>query len=123
MATGASFEYGEVMTLAVDLASESGAIGAKASKVLRRSALAIERDAKVMVPVDTGFLKNSITTDLEGDGRFMGMAAEIGPTANYGGYVEYGTSRMSPQPYMGPAFDKNKDGFERGIADISDDFL
>lgn len=121
--TGVNFDSGEVKSLALRLSTEAGGIGAKASKVLRGSALAVERDGKAICPVDTGFLKNSITTDFEGDGRFMSMSAEIGPTASYGGYVEYGTSRMSPQPYMGPAFDKNKDGFERGIADISDDFL
>lgn len=27
----------------------------------------------------------------------------VGPTADYGGYVEHGTSRMAAQPYMAPA--------------------
>jgi HK97 gp10 family phage protein len=121
MADGANFDSTEVKLLAEALVSGAGGVGAKAAKVLRSSALAVERDAKAVVPVDTGFLKGSITTDIEADGRFMSMSAEIGPTANYGGYVEYGTSRMSPQPYMGPALDKNKDKFERGIAEIGED--
>lgn len=121
MATSADFDSTEVKLLAEAFVAGAGGVGAKAAKVLRSSALAVERDAKAVVPVDTGFLKGSITTDVEADGRFMSMSAEIGPTANYGGYVEYGTSRMSPQPYMAPAFNKNIDRFERGIAAIGEE--
>jgi hypothetical protein len=31
---------------------------------------------------------------------------EVGPTVDYGMFVEAGTSRMGPQPYMRPAFDR-----------------
>ena len=31
----------------------------------------------------------------------------VGPTADYGRFVEYGTSRMAPQAFMGPSFDRN----------------
>jgi hypothetical protein len=39
--------------------------------------------------------------------------AEIGPTASYGIYVELGTSRMRPQPYLGPATEKHAPAFYR----------
>ncbi|MBN6054518.1 HK97 gp10 family phage protein, partial [Nonomuraea sp. RK-328] len=58
--------------------------------------------AQATVPVDTGNLKNSIGVDFDADG----LGFEAGPTAVYGGFVEYGTSRMSPQPYLRPGFDK-----------------
>ena len=51
------------------------------------------------------------------------MTAEIGPTASYGVYVEYGTRRMSPQPYMGPALEANAPMFEKAIGDLMDGLL
>jgi HK97 gp10 family phage protein len=73
-----------------------------ASVVVRRTALAIEADAKVNAPVDTGALRNSISTDVA-----LGevITAEIGPTVDYGIYVERGTEYMDPEPYLGPAYD------------------
>jgi HK97 gp10 family phage protein len=66
----------------------------------------IEASAKNRVPVDTGHLKSSIgTSDLGNVGQFGSLSIEIGPTANYGGFVEFGTSRMAPRPYMESAAD------------------
>jgi HK97 gp10 family phage protein len=48
------------------------------------------------VPVQTGTLRNSITTTA--DGVIVG--------ADYGVYVEYGTGDTSPQPFAGPALDR-----------------
>lgn len=96
----------------------AGRIGAAVSAVLRKSAYDIQRDAQSAAPVDTGFLKNSISTTFTGDGRFMGMAAEIGPTAEYGIYQELGTSVMPAQPYLAPAFDRRYPEFERRMGQI-----
>lgn len=68
-------------------------------KAIRETAYAIEAKSKGVCPVDTGNLRGSISTTC----GFMN--AEVGPTAEYGHFVEYGTSRMRPQPYMGPAAD------------------
>lgn len=65
--------------------------------------------AQAIAPVDTGNLKNSIGVD------FDGLGFEAGPTAAYGGYVEWGTSRMSPQPYMRPAFEKALPPLEQAL--------
>lgn len=105
----------EVVALAAHLFNAAGRIGAATSAIVRRTALAVEADAKALAPVDTGNLRNSISTSIAGDGRSSSISAEIGPTAEYGAFVEYGTSRMGPQPYMGPAFDRNIPGFERAI--------
>ncbi|MFG1963091.1 HK97-gp10 family putative phage morphogenesis protein [Nonomuraea sp. NPDC049028] len=84
--------------------SDLSRAGAKAEAltetVVRKIGLDTVAGAQAIAPVDTGNLKSSIGADFDGPGF------EAGPTANYGGYVEYGTSRMSPQPYMRPAFDK-----------------
>ena len=68
-------------------------------RVVAKAALDTEAHAKVLVPVDTGNLKNSIGSTIEGP------HAEVGPTASYGEYVELGTSHTRAQPYMGPAVD------------------
>lgn len=146
-----SIDTREVRKLGIDLHNASGTVGAKASAAIRETAHDIEHDAKVLAPVDTGNLENSITTDIEGDGRFGSMSAEIGPTADYGDEVEYGTEPhiihahggflrfviggrvifarqvshpgTAPQPYMGPAFDRNVPGLEQALGRAGEDVL
>jgi HK97 gp10 family phage protein len=52
-----------------------------------------------LVPVDTGYLQSTIYSLAEG------MQLEIGATADYASYVEFGTYKMAAQPYLRPAFD------------------
>src|SRR4051812_47729795 len=83
-----------------------------ASKAVAKVAHDIEATAKQLAPVDTGNLMNSISTDVRG------LTAEIGPTADYGLYVKEGTSRMAPQPYMGPAADQHFPDFDAAMLAI-----
>ena len=62
----------------------------------------IEKRSKQIVPVRTGFLRDSIRKIVK---KFKAI---IGPTAIYGGWVEYGTWKMNAQPYMRPALDEAK---------------
>jgi len=48
----------------------------------------------------TGFLANSIIVEKLDNG----MMVEIGPTAPYGPYVEYGTCKMPARPFLHPAW-------------------
>ena len=116
--TSMSIDAHELAALGESFTRGAGAIGAASARILRKTAYDIERDAKSNAPVDTGFLKNSISTTITGDGRFMGMVAEIGPTAEYGIYQELGTSVMPAQPYLAPAFDRRYPGFEAALAGI-----
>ncbi len=58
-----------------------------------------ETHAKEECPVDTGRLRNSITHDVEMSER----AAYIGSNVEYAAFVECGTSKMAPRPYLRPA--------------------
>ena len=107
--------FGEVRRLAVELTHQGGRVGARAAQVVRRTAAAIEADAKALAPVDTGNLRNSITTVTQGDGRHATFTASIGPTANYGVHLEYGTSRMAPRPFMGPAAQRHEAAFVQAL--------
>lgn len=84
-------------------------VASEARKAVGVAAAGCERDAKTFAPVDTGTLRNSISTSLSGNATFS--RAEIGPTVNYGQFVEEGTSRMAPQAFVGPAFDRNTPPF------------
>lgn len=61
--------------------------------------LAIEAQAKALAPVDTGRLRDSITTQQFTDYVLVGTNVEYAP------YVEYGSSRSVAQPYLRPAVD------------------
>ena len=93
----------------------------KAVQVLGKTAADITADAKKYVPVDTGNLKNSIGYDTYNHGDEM--LAEIGPTAGYGLHVEAGTSRMAPQPYMAPAFNRRVTGFEQAMSKLAGEVI
>ena len=64
---------------------------------LRDAAEAIEINAATECPVDTGRLQASITNEVEG------KEARIGTDVSYAIYVELGTRKMNPQPYLRPA--------------------
>lgn len=86
------------------------AVLAAGEALVRKTAFDIQADAQSVVPVDTGNLKNSIGVTM-----ISRLAAEIGPTADYGIYVEYGTSTQAPQPYMTPASDRNEPIFNSAV--------
>jgi len=83
----------------------------------------IEQSAQGYAPVDTGALRDSITTEIDDSGKTV--IGRVGPHVDYAEYVEFGTGRlgnpeapyphveswpgMVAQPYMRPAFEENKD--------------
>jgi HK97 gp10 family phage protein len=77
----------------------AAAMPEKTSQVVRKAAFDIEGQAKGRAPVDTGALKNSISTEFEDNG----LTGIIAPHMEYATFVEFGTKRMSAQPYMTPA--------------------
>lgn len=101
-----------------DLAKAGPQAVERAKVIIKKVALDIERNAKVIVPVDTGNLKNSIG---HSDMRVLSAAhlyVEVGPTANYGQYVELGTSTQAPQAFMGPSLDRFSGTFEQAVAQL-----
>lgn len=103
-----------------DLGQAPGRVGKEVASAVRKTTQDVVRGAKIGSPVDTGNLRASISSEVEGDGRTSSVRAEIGPTANYGGFVELGTSRMGPQPYLGPAFDTATESFAEVLGTIAE---
>ena len=80
-------------------------------KVVRHNGAEMQAKAQQKAPVDTGYLKRSIGIECT-DG---GMAAEVEPTDDYAPYVELGTRFMEAQPYLGPAFNEQKEKFKKDM--------
>lgn len=106
------------------LAADLGQVPRRALPVARAAVQKTSADIKAtgqqLAPVDTGNLRNSITYRT----RELSNAVEgeIGPTADYGHYVEFGTSRMPPHAFMGPALDRHGHELETALAKILDQF-
>lgn len=114
----------ELNRLAVDLGEAAVKVGNRAQVVVRRTALAVEADAKAFAPVDTGNLRNSIGhSDLRAVTQTGVLEVEIGPTAHYGHFVEFGTSRNAPAAYMGPALDRQTPGFVAAMEQLAAEVL
>lgn len=99
-------------------------------KWLKAAALAIQSQAKALVPVNTSNLKTSINHKVQ----VSSLEAYVGTNADYAVYVEFGTGEfaengngrkggwvyidpsgkthftmgMKPKPYLRPAYRKNK---------------
>lgn len=67
-----------------------------------KAATVILQKAKELVPVRTGFLRDSGV--LVGTGYGYHVAFQ----ANYAAFVEFGTSKMAAQPYLRPAIDASE---------------
>jgi HK97 gp10 family phage protein len=88
----------------------TAALRPRASQIVRKTASDIEAHAKAVVPVDTGNLKNSIQTEMESD-----LTAVVSTGVEYAPYVEYGTHKMAPRPYLGSAAEAVKPAFEAAM--------
>lgn len=80
--------------------------------VVKLNTTEMNREASRLVAVDTGALKRSITLSILNGG----LTGSVKPLMEYAPYVEYGTRFMSAQPYMRPAFNKQKMKF---ISDLN----
>lgn len=73
---------------------------AAAGKEVEETARRVQTDAKQIVPVDTGALQGSIDIEVSG------LTAEVFTTLRYAPFVEFGTYKDRPQPFITPAADR-----------------
>lgn len=124
-----------------DLAKARPKTEALTRVVVAKTAFDTMAGGQSRAPVDTGNLKNSIGQDIDDDG----LGFEAGPTANYGGDVEYGSAPHvirarnakalfwpgaehpvrqvnhpgnAPQPYMRPAFEQAIKPLDKLMAEV-----
>lgn len=108
-------------SLAADLGKASRQAALMARAAVAKTVHDIEGTAKDLAPVDTGYLKSSIGSELLGNAAMA--IGRVGPTAQYSEYVESGTHKMRPQPYMGPATDAHEPAFHKAMQQIADTTL
>ncbi len=75
-----------------------------------KSVFKIVEDAKKNVPVDTGKLKQSITPE-----KINPLAWIIEAFESYASFVEFGTVKMSAQPFLYPAWRKQIKIYQRDL--------
>lgn len=119
------FEGAEKLIARLDKMSDEAAL----KKSLETAALLVERSAREKAPKDTGALRRSITSKVEG------LEGIIYTPLEYAPYIEYGTglfaegngrkdvpwnyqddkgnwhstSGLKPQPFMRPSLDENRE--------------
>lgn len=81
-------------------------VGQKCFQNMEKACMLVYTDAKRMCPVVTSRLMNSIAWEIEK--KADEVVGRVGTNVEYATYVEYGTSKMSAQPYLRPSLEKNK---------------
>ena len=110
----------QMNTLERQLARNTTATLVAADRLVRSSGFAIQQWGQAFAPVDTGFLRGSITTEFTGGVMAGFFATEVGPEAEYAPFVEYGTERMAPFAFMGPALDRVSPSFVLALEAMAD---
>ena len=100
-----------------DLARAAVGLEEAADKASERVGRAALRTAESLVPVDKGDLKRGLRFRREGD------RAIVEVSAFYATFQEFGTSRMAPNPFIGPAFDRHAPDLVVEVERIRDDVV
>jgi len=101
------------------LSNRLPAIAAKmpgaARALVQKGVADVEGQAKQRAAVDTGAMRNSIGGRMTGD-----TSREVSVGQDYGVHLEYGTVNMPAQPFMNPAVDAVRPGFEAGARKLAE---
>lgn len=121
------------------LLAKLDSLGGDAEKALQdgidKATRRVKRDAKLLAPVDTGRLRNSIQSKTtNADGRIEGV---VSTNVEYAPYIEFGTGQtgensqaikpegisyrhdwkgQKPQPFLFPALVQNENSIKKDIA-------
>jgi len=89
--------------------------GHKSGQVYERYGRAHQASAPGEAPaIDTGYLQNSIAVEMLSD-----LQAIVFTNALYAEYLEFGTARMAPRPYMVPAAERAWPGFLAAMGSLA----
>ena len=89
---------------------------AQARAALMAGGLVIQTAAVPKARVRTGTLRRSIHTETAE--TTSGAVARVGTNVEYAAAQEFGTSRMSGQPYLRPAFDEKRNAALQEMARV-----
>jgi HK97 gp10 family phage protein len=77
----------------------------------------VRNTAQIKVPKDTWDTFNSMAGDPWMSSEGDSYIATIGPTTFYAPFLEFGTVKMSPRPFLWPAADMHEVDFTNGLID------
>ena len=104
----------EFHRLAAWLGTQADGVGARMGVATQKAVQDTVNFARSMAPVDTGNLRASIHGSTQVGAQHV--LGEVHAGAHYAPYVEHGTSRMAPQPFMRPAQAAVTPGWLQAIA-------
>jgi HK97 gp10 family phage protein len=90
------------------------------AKSLREAGELVAEEYRMRIPVLTGRAKESVGVSVVGQ-TATGAEAQIGPRMFYPKFEEFGTSRQTGHPTLGPSFDAKEDEALEKIAEILGD--
>lgn len=99
-------------TLKSNLTEIAGQAGAAAQRALLQTGADIVDLVKQLAPVDTGNLRHSY-----GAVPLSSNEVHVGTATEYSVHQEYGTSKMSAQPHLTPAFAQSEPTFKARLAE------
>lgn len=102
MAAALAMAQPDLRRLALGLAALGPVADAATRAIIRVGGEAAYTNARATAAVDTGYMRSTVYVKYDADG----LGFELGATAKYTQYVEYGTAHMAPQPFLTPAFDQ-----------------
>lgn len=105
-----SFEVRGVAQLEAALRRKAAQAHAASVRAVADEVGRVEGDARHGAPRLTGALVDGIK------GSSRGTSGVVRSSARHGGFVEFGTYKDSPQPYMGPAAEASRGRFPGGAA-------
>ena len=101
----------ERLTMAIRGASQKAM--EQSSQVIRNNTERLKASAKAKAPVDTGFLKNHITSSYPNS-----LEGHVKSEAAYSGYQEYGTRFQKGTPHIRPALQEVEPQFKQDMNNV-----
>lgn len=87
--------------------------GPKTGRQYTRRSVTHQASAPGEAPAtDTGRLAGSVKRVDDG------IEVAVGTSVEYGAFLEFGTSKIKPRPWLFPALEANRQKWERGVMDI-----
>jgi len=103
--------------LAAELRGAGERVKKVAPQIVAKAGFDVAEIADALVPVDTGATRNSIQSLMDPGG----MGTTVGPATWYSPFLEFGTARMAPRPFMAPALTAVAPGFQQAALQLGVD--
>ena len=108
-----SVEWHGAERLTMAIRGSSRKVIEQSEKVVKNNTERLKASAKSKAPVDTGFLKNHITSSYPDS-----LEGHVKSEAAYSGYQEYGTRFQTGKPFMRPALKEVEPQFKKDMTDV-----